>query len=281
MYSNSLRTHIVMFFAACIMLLAFNSCKPGIPRDVLSEKKMRNLLYDYHLANALAETKRDSMLFYKEAYSAAVFRKHGVTPEQFDHSMQYYSRHADRLADVYKALNERLGKVTTASNTPIAHSANGDTVQIWNYASPFYLVAGRNNHFTETFKPDTALHASDAILWRFTTDWYYKEVKRQASAFVKVTYPNDSVQVVARAIYSTGEQNMRIQLSNLEPKEIQLFIYQPNPYSDELRILSVSNMIVERIKGNRQQLQTPVGLLNRDSIEQIEREEARRSHKSD
>ena len=41
---------------ALLLLGLLCACKPGTPRDVLSESKMEEVLYDYHLAQALAKT---------------------------------------------------------------------------------------------------------------------------------------------------------------------------------------------------------------------------------
>lgn len=87
----------------------FQSCKPSLPSDVLSEGKMEEILYDYHLTQAAAETERlSSSDMY--AYRLAVLRKHEVTQAQFDSSMVYYTRHTELLQKVYENLYDRLNK---------------------------------------------------------------------------------------------------------------------------------------------------------------------------
>ena len=62
-------------FLACIA-----SCKPSVPGEYLSEKEMENVLYDFHIAEAMANdnSRQDgdaAMITYREA----VFKKHGIT----------------------------------------------------------------------------------------------------------------------------------------------------------------------------------------------------------
>ena len=40
----------------------------------------------------------------------SLFRKHGVTQQQFDESMAYYMRHSDKYAVIHKKVVENLDK---------------------------------------------------------------------------------------------------------------------------------------------------------------------------
>ena len=93
---------------------AFASCKPSLPRDVLSKGKMTDILFDYHIALAMAQNEDGGSEKNSLAYREAVLKKHDVTSADFDSSMVYYMRHTELLHDVYKDLAERLDKEVVA-----------------------------------------------------------------------------------------------------------------------------------------------------------------------
>ena len=79
-----------------ILALFLSGCKPSLPGGVLSKGDMENILYDYHLAQTMAE-RNASRSIDERTYEDAVFRKYGVTQEQFDSSLVYYMRHTGEL----------------------------------------------------------------------------------------------------------------------------------------------------------------------------------------
>ena len=58
-----------------IVLLLFSACKNRRPAGVLSEGKMANLLYDYHVALALGQSNSDSADINTRLYTDAVLRR--------------------------------------------------------------------------------------------------------------------------------------------------------------------------------------------------------------
>lgn len=96
-------------FLGISFLVCIASCKPSVPGEYLSEKEMENVLYDFHIAEAMANdnSRQDgdaAMITYREA----VFKKHGITAAEFDSSMVYYMRHTKLLHDIYVKLGDRL-----------------------------------------------------------------------------------------------------------------------------------------------------------------------------
>lgn len=62
------------FLYLCLIVgfcAAFASCKPSLPRDVLSKGKMTDILFDYHIALAMAQSEdggsEKNSLAYREA----------------------------------------------------------------------------------------------------------------------------------------------------------------------------------------------------------------------
>lgn len=88
-------------FLPALILTLFSLCSchsDPIPEDVIEANKLEKILYDYHLAQSLAQQSApDSINYYTRLYQAAVFQKYGITQAEFDHTMQWYESHADKL----------------------------------------------------------------------------------------------------------------------------------------------------------------------------------------
>lgn len=121
--SKSLRK--VCGAVAAVLLLS--ACKPGVPSGLIQPEELEDLLYDYHVAQAMAETGGDSMNFKRYSYVQAVFEKHGVSEAEFDSTMVWYASHATYLNDIYKKLQERYSThvsalgASTGENDIFAH----------------------------------------------------------------------------------------------------------------------------------------------------------------
>lgn len=105
---------MICLVAVMALLFCVSSCKPSLPGGVLSKGKMADILYDYHLALAMAHMDDNGDKGQSLAYREAVLRKHDVTSAEFDSSMVYYMRHTELLEDVYKDLTDRYNNEITA-----------------------------------------------------------------------------------------------------------------------------------------------------------------------
>ena len=126
-------------FLGLLALLLAMSCKPRVPREYISPGEMENILYDYHLADAVYSTRENYIdTLGMHVYKAAILKKYGRTEAEFDSSMVYYMRHSDRLQDIYERLSKRLSDNAVAHGTPegsvarTTFTANGDTANVWN-----------------------------------------------------------------------------------------------------------------------------------------------------
>ena len=86
-----------LVFILPLMLLA--SCKPSVPSEYIQPDDMEDILYDYHVAQALARNDGagGQLDLKKTVYYRAVLQKHGVTEAEFDSTLVYYFSHVDRL----------------------------------------------------------------------------------------------------------------------------------------------------------------------------------------
>ena len=92
----------------CMLALAIAGCKVKRPDDVISESKMENLLYDYHVAKSMGDNLPYSENYKKALYIDAVFKKYGTTQAAFDSSMVWYTRNTEILSKIYDKVKKRL-----------------------------------------------------------------------------------------------------------------------------------------------------------------------------
>lgn len=95
---------ITTFFA----LFLFLSCSKK-SEYVLSQNKMVNVLTDLHIADAAGTQLRHLDLDSAGIYNW-VFEKNKISSAEFDSSMAYYSRHGDKLIQIYNKVLTNLSK---------------------------------------------------------------------------------------------------------------------------------------------------------------------------
>ena len=153
-----------------ILVVCTLSCDNSSDK-VVSKSKMEQVLYDYHLAQALIATLPEEERYKAEMYIESVYEKNGITHEEFDSSMVYYNRHADELKDIYNNLHDRFAVINeklqlqTGNNEMMTFSENGDTTNIWGGKK---LIVLRNKEILNkeifTIKADTSFHKGDRFI---------------------------------------------------------------------------------------------------------------------
>ena len=138
----------------------------------MSKGKMKDVLYDYHLAQAMLSTTPESERASNQDYIDAVLRKHGITQADFDSSMVWYNVNADDLKDIYASLRQRfeeenqtLQLQTGNSEMAVAVSYGSDTTNLWT-GQRVIVLRNRNLQNVEqfTFKADSSFHPADHFL---------------------------------------------------------------------------------------------------------------------
>ncbi|MDR3266488.1 MAG: DUF4296 domain-containing protein, partial [Tannerella sp.] len=88
---NNLRCACV-FIIVCIAA----SCS-RVPNNVIPEKKMRNVLYDMQMAEAMVENEFEKYRTSEEKQKLydAVFAKHKITQAKYDSSLIWYGENMD------------------------------------------------------------------------------------------------------------------------------------------------------------------------------------------
>lgn len=254
---------------------ALLGCKPDRQNGVIPESKMEQILYDYHVAQAMAEARPDSVSYYRYLYIRSVFEKYGVTEAEFDSSMVWYSANADILSDMYARINERYATELEAlgshlNNAELYNSltANGDTANVWQGAE-FCLLRpnGMDNYYTFTVEADTSFYPGDDVLWQFNNSYVYQEGSREAYAALIVHYDNDSVASVYQNLSISSTVDLMVKTPGKERiHSLTGFIYVPSSEDDDskkvFRMMLVNNFKLIRFHKKEENLQ-------RDSVAQV------------
>ena len=245
------RSVSVLCLLALLFLPFLQSCHSDFPDDVLKPGKMEDVLYDYHIAQALAQqSSNDSIDYNIRLYQKAVFDKYGIDEAIFDHSMQWYERHNTQLKKIYEHIAERLGG--NVNNGPVVfsglNSASGDTLSIWTGPGSVLLCSQNINRFCYTLPVDTAVQQGDMLQWKFNSNWFYREGEHRAVASITIHYEGDSISSMQQFVYSDGDQYISTQIGNRKVERIDCFIYQCAPWAERVRILSIKNIQMFRIR---------------------------------
>lgn len=213
---------MICLVAVMALLFSVSSCKPSLPSGVLSKGKMTDILYDYHLALAMAHMDDNGDKGQSLAYREAVLRKHDVTSAEFDSSMVYYMRHTELLEDVYKDLTDRYNNEITAMGGSAKEggefanlSATGDTANVWNLAtSMVFMPVQPFNSTSFDIKVDSTFHKGDRLMLDFDAQFIYQDGMRNGVAMLAVQFGNDSI--AQRTIMIQSTQHYSVELSDAD-----------------------------------------------------------------
>ena len=213
---------MICLVAVMALLFSVSSCKPSLPSGVLSKGKMTDILYDYHLALAMAHMDDNGDKGQSLAYREAVLRKHDVTSAEFDSSMVYYMRHTELLEDVYKDLTDRYSNEITAMGGNVSSggefanlSATGDTANVWNLAtSMVFMPVQPFNSTSFDIKVDSTFHKGDRLMLDFDAQFIYQDGMRNGVAMLAVQFGNDSI--AQRTIMIQSTQHYSVELSDAD-----------------------------------------------------------------
>lgn len=246
-----------------LALLLFVGCQAELPKGVLSERRLERVLYDYHKAQGMAdagviEGKSGDLQRYE--LQEAVFRKHKITRERFDTTMNYYCSNLERLNRIYKRLDRRLkreaealGEVEQSGSAYTSLSAEGDTANVWGGASIIVVTNVPGSNVITWRQPcDSTWHSDDDIMWRFDSKYLSRAQTPELFADVVVTYTNDSVRAFQRRARSEGSTELRMATpTGWTPRSISGHLYMPpTQAADQRSLYVVQNHLLVRFRKN-------------------------------
>ena len=255
------RTNNSIAVVVVLLILVFSGCKPSVPSDFLQPDEMEDVLFDYHLADAMA-AQTDNYGYYQVLYRESALRKHGVTSAEFDSSMVYYMRHTERLHDIYESLADRLhdeaialGASESDINKFSGASDNGDTTNLWNGNKAIVLMPiAPYSVYSYSIVADSSYRAGDSFVLSFRTNFIYQDGMRDGVAVLVAKYANDSVTSQFIRISSSSSYSMRINNDgNLKVKEVKgYFLLNSgigiNSKSTTLKLMSVYDIHLVRLR---------------------------------
>ncbi len=191
-----------LLFAVGVLTIMVG-CKPGTPSEYIQPDDMEDILVEYHMAKAMAgqyDGSYEERNYQQALYIEAVLRKHGVTQEQFDSSLVYYYRRADRFDKLYQNVADRLEEQALSLGATEGEigkfaslTATGDTANIWADRSRYAMMpVPPYNRWSFEVTVDTTFHKGDSFLMQFMSDFMFQDGMRSCTLNMAVTYDNDT-----------------------------------------------------------------------------------------
>jgi len=100
-----------------IALIAAACAREKRPSDVFDQKRMVEIMVDVHLAEGAEKTDlltTDSVRISEKALCKHIFKKHGITEEEYNRSFTWYSEHLEEFDEVYVKVIEKLNQMEAA-----------------------------------------------------------------------------------------------------------------------------------------------------------------------
>lgn len=206
-----------------ILFLIITSCSVELPSHVIPEGKMERVLYDYHLAQGMAEAQGGDVEANRYLYVQKVFEKHHISEEQFDISMVWYSGHADHLHKMYKRIDARLERTSIEAGLNIPEedkfsrfTAEGDTANIWQGRDILFVHGNReDNLYSLVIPADTSFLTGDYFMFRCGNRFVVQDNQREAYIQLQVLYDNDST--VSNTVMVNGDYDATL---NILPAQV-------------------------------------------------------------
>ena len=230
---KGLSVHLVIV-GATVMLLLF-ACKPQVPSKYLQPDEMEDLMYDYYLSQGISNSQPRTTDYDRRYNMQAVLKKYGLTNEEFDSTLVYYYNHMELMDAIYSNIQKRLGDKALelgASEGEVerftVRSASGDTTDVWEGKRQLMLLPIPPYHIVQfSQKADTSYYKGDSFLFTFGNHFLVHSGSRNATAYLAITYENDSVVVATTPVSVSGGSTLRISSCDLRAKRLDGYIYMP------------------------------------------------------
>lgn len=255
-----MRRLIYIFSLFTTMLVV--SCEVERPDDVIPPDKMEALLYDYHLVQAMS-SEYASAEYKEKLMFDHVFKKHKVTKEHFERSMEWYTRYPKHLKKIYTNLEtqlqsevDKMGETKSVLDEGVSLDVaylGGDTAELWTSSRSKILSATPLNSrlsFDFTAPKDSSFMAGDSLSFSFHAAFLnggVKDVEQSAHAGILLIYEDGVYAGYGLDFSKTGEygltvgRNMKSRL-----KSMSGFVYYHDNDTTVLPKLVLNNVSVKR-----------------------------------
>lgn len=271
--NNKFRFHLCL---VCMLAFAVAGCKVKRPSDVISESKMENLLYDYHLAKSMGDNLPYSENYKKALYVDAVFKKYGTTQAAFDSSMVWYTRNTEVLSKIYDKVRKRLkdqqelvGDLIAKRDKKPKMTKQGDSIDVWPWQRMVRMTGEMmNNQYVFTLPTDSNYKDRDTLVWEVRYHFLepmLADSLRFVTMAMQVIYEKDTINRW-ETVTEPGIQQIRLFADTLgQMKEIRGFIYYPVENQQKAGAL-----LADRFSMTRYHCTDTLAFAVRDSLNKIE-----------
>lgn len=266
--------------AVALGLLLIAACKPGTPSRFIQPDDMEDILVDYHLARAMARNSglpSDSVSFYQAIYLEDVFRKHGITAEDFDSSMVFYYTHAERFEPMYKRVASRLEDRALALGATEGEigvyaqlNATGDTANIWAERSQIAMMpTPPYNRWDFEVEVDSTFRPGDRFTLQFRCNYVYQDGSKGGVVYVAVGYDNDTI--ITRNVHFLTTGMSRLDIPPYDEADIRslrgfFYLGDGNNRSTTTRLLFLGNIQLIRFHNQKKNEEIKKDSLPQDSV---------------
>ncbi|MBR2097803.1 MAG: DUF4296 domain-containing protein [Prevotella sp.] len=229
------RRGVHLFIVGATVMVLLSACKPQVPSKYLQPDEMEDLMYDYYLSQGITNSKSFTNDYDRRYNMQAVLKKHGLTNAEFDTMLVYYYNHMELMDEIYSHIQKRLGSEALelgASEGEVERftiqSVSGDTTDVWEGKRQLMLLPIPPYHIVQfTQKADTSFHKGDSFLLTFGSHFLVQSGSRNATAYLAVTYENDSVVSTTSSVNVSGGSTVRISPCSLKVKRFDGYFYMP------------------------------------------------------
>lgn len=251
--------------AAIMGLLCLSACNVRRPEMVISNSKMADVLYDYHMTKAMIKNRTVPSDDERQAYMDYVFKKHGITEEVFDSSLSWYSHNPDQMTSVYDQVFARMNRESEGIKQRISARDNlsvvsqpGDSVDLWTERR---MMRVSNKVFENllTFKIDADQYYEDTDTLRWSMYYHFMNgeptSERSPVMMMQIWYDRDSMISEQRIVHQDGRQVLTLQNDTLKGiKSVQGFIYYPKQ-DDSTKFLLLDDISLMRLHSEKKRIE--------------------------
>ena len=223
------------------------------PKGVPSKGKMKQILYDYHKAQAMVGTTDEGEYINSEKLLLSVLDKHGIDSEMFDSAMIWYCENPDQLRSIYQDIEKRLKaedeemQATVGSSEMTSIYSEGDTTNIWTGA-PLIVLRPQPLLCQERFslKADTSYHKTDHFILNADVKFIKEDKSASSILYMALSIKTKDGKVYSQTTEPRGNSIQRIditQASDEEISEISGFFYFKSDNHSETKSMCVINGI--------------------------------------
>jgi hypothetical protein len=218
-------TNRLRIFGIITLFCIAASCS-RVPKNIISEKKMRIVLYDMQIAEAIVETNNE---FYvtsdkrQDVYDA-VFAKHNISQADYDSSLVWYGMHMDLYMSIHnlvlKDVNVKIADLGDIKPNPLSGEMSAkDSIDIWIYNRSFTFKPERIfNTLAFDIKPQKAYSSGSSYVLGVLTWGVNEELKHKPKIHLSAVMA-DTIISVNKEITKDGYHE--IILKTIATKQIQ------------------------------------------------------------